>query len=261
MIRILRMGCDTTHDINFSVNRPSGYEWYLLLLVKSPAIFVINGKEIATPANTLIIYDKNHPHEYRANQADYRNDWIHFDADSSFFSNHQIHLNKPLYITNQYYFSDLIQKMANEFYSNNPYKELTIEYLMHILCIKTREQMMIKSFIPRHTRIHEELIKLRSKIYSNPQNNWSVPIMANKLHISCGYLQNIYKKTFKISCMSDVIESRTTYAKELLLETDFSVREISDLCGYNNEVHFMRQFKKRTAMTPSEYRKCFRQGL
>ena len=260
MIKILRMGCNTTHDINFSVNRPYGYEWYLLLLVKSPAVFVINGEEITTPANTLIIYDKNHPHEYRANRVVYRNDWIHFHIDPSYFSSQQIPLNTPLYISNPFYLTDLIQKMANEFYSNNPFKEQTIEYLIQILCLKTLEQMLTKTYKPWHSEMHEELIKLRSDIYSNPQSNWSIPFMANKLHISCGYLQNIYKETFQISCMSDVIESRITYAKELLVETDYSIREISDLCGYNSEVHFMRQFKNKTTATPSEYRNYFRKA-
>lgn len=255
MLHILRMGCNSTHELNFFVNRPNGYDWYLLLLVKSPAIFVINGEEIATPANTLIIYDKNHPHEYRADRVEYKNDWIHFEFDSNYFSKYQIPLNTPLYITNHYYLADLIQNIANEFYSNNPYKEQTIECLMHILCIKSREQMEVKVFQPLHTRIHDELIKLRSEIYSNPQNDWSIPVIAERLHISCGYLQNIYKETFFISCMSDVIESRIIYAKALLAETDLSISEVSNLCGYNSEVHFMRQFKKKTTTTPSGYRK------
>ena len=261
MVNILRMGCDTTHDTSFSVNRPYGYQWYLLLLVKSSAIFVIEGKEITTPPNTLIIYDKNYPHEYRANHVDYRNDWIHLDVDPDYFKNHQIPLNTPLYISNHFYLSDMIQKIANEFYSNNPYKDQTIECLMQILCIKTREQMVTKTFQPWHTRIHDELIKLRSDIYINTQHNWSIPLMADRLHISCGYLQNIYKETFLTSCMSDVIESRMAYAKELLLETDFSIREISERCGYNSEVHFMRQFKKKISITPSEYRKLKRKTV
>lgn len=255
MFKILRMGCNTTHDSNFRVNRPKGYEWYLLLLVKSPAIFMINKKEISTPANTLIIYDKKYPHEYRANKSKYKNDWIHFEMDPVILRQYQITLNTPLYISNHYYLSDLIQKLAGEFYSNNPYKEQTIECLMQILFIKTKEQTRKKTFPPWHSRFHEELIKLRSEIYSNPQNNWSIQGMANKLHISCGYLQTIYKETFFISCMADVIESRITYAKELLVESEQSVGEISYLCGYHNEVHFMRQFKKFTTLTPSSYRK------
>jgi AraC family transcriptional regulator, arabinose operon regulatory protein len=255
MFKILRMGCNTTHDYNFTVNRPNGYEWYLLLLVKSPAVFMINGDLISTPADTLIIYDRNYPHEYMASGAEYKNDWIHFEFDSVFLNQYPIKLNTPLYISNPYFISDLIQKMANEYYSNNPYKEQTIEYLMKILFVKAKEQMETKGFHPWHSKIHEDLIKLRSEIYSNPQNNWSIPLMADKLHISCGYLQNIYKNTFDISCMSDVIESRITYAKELLIESDLPVGEVSSLCGYQNDVHFMRQFKNLTTLTPTEYRK------
>lgn len=257
MFRILRIGCNTTHDNSFLVHRPNGYEWYLLLLVKSPVIFTINDKELSMPANTLIIYDRNFPHKYRANESEYKNDWIHFELDSTFFNHFKIARNTPLSISNHYYLSDLIQKMANEFYSNNPYGEQTIEYLMQILFIKIKEEMEAETFRPQHSRLHDELIKLRSDIYSNPQINWSIPLMAKRLHISPGYLQNIYKDTFFISCMSDVIKSRIIYAKELLIESNLQIGEVSDLCGYENDVHFMRQFKKLTAFTPSEYRRLY----
>lgn len=255
MFKILRMGCNTTHNINFSVSRPNGYDWYLLLLVKSPAVFIINGEEISTPANTLIIYDKNCPHEYRANGCKYKNDWIHLEFNPVFLKEYPIKLNTPLYIPNHYYISDLIQRIANEFYSNNSYKNQTIEYFIQILLIKVKEQMETKTFHHQHSRIYDDLLKLRSEIYSNPGNNWSISLMADKLHVSCGYLQNAYKNTFFISCMSEVIESRITYAKELLVESDLPIREISNLCGYQNEVHFMRQFKKLTTLTPTEYRR------
>ncbi len=71
MFKILRMGCNSTHENSFAVNRPNGYEWYLLLLVKSPALFNISGELISTPPNTLIIYDRNSPHDYRAFGAEY----------------------------------------------------------------------------------------------------------------------------------------------------------------------------------------------
>ena len=254
MLHILRMGCNSIHDHNFFVDRPNGYDWYLLLLVKSPAIFVIGEDEISTPANTLIIYDKNFPHKYKANHTSYKNDWIHFEMDSARLRVYDIGFNKPIYISNHYYLTDLIQKMAGEFYSNNYYKEQTLEHLMQLLFIKTKENTQEKTFCMNHSNFQEELIQLRSDIYSNPHYDWSIPVMADRLHISCGYLQNIYKETFFISCMADVIESRITYAKELLIDSNKSVLEISCLCGYYNEVHFMRQFKKLTNLTPSGYR-------
>jgi len=34
-----------------------------------------------------------------------------------------------------------------------------------------------------------------------------------------------------------------------------SIRNLADFCGYENELHFMKQFKQYEGMTPSEYRK------
>lgn len=139
--------------------------------------------------------------------------------------------------------------MANEFYSNNSYKDQTIEYLLHILFIKIKEQMDTKIFHHKPSKLYDDLIKLRSEIYINPRNNWSIPLMAEKLHISCGHLQ---KHLFHFLYVRGYWK-RITYAKELLIESDLSVREIANLCGYENDVHFMRQFKNLTTLTPTEY--------
>jgi AraC family transcriptional regulator of arabinose operon len=54
--------------------------------------------------------------------------------------------------------------------------------------------------------------------------------------------------------MTDVINSRIEHAKYLLTTTDISVKQIAQLCGYNNENHFMRQFKEITGITPTKFR-------
>ena len=46
-------------------------------------------------------------------------------------------------------------------------------------------------------------------------------------------------------------------AKELLMQTSLTAREISALCGYQNETHFSRQFKQFTGTAPQEYRKRY----
>ena len=37
-----------------------------------------------------------------------------------------------------------------------------------------------------------------------------------------------------------------------------SISSLAAFCGYDNELHFMRQFKKGTGMTPSQYREAHR---
>ena len=43
--------------------------------------------------------------------------------------------------------------------------------------------------------------------------------------------------------------------KYYLAGSDMSIRGLADFCGYESELHFMRQFKKFVGMTPTEYRR------
>ena len=54
--------------------------------------------------------------------------------------------------------------------------------------------------------------------------------------------------------MDDVIEARIAKAMQLLEFSDLRIQEIALQCGYNNESHFMRQFKEKVGMTALRYR-------
>jgi AraC family transcriptional regulator of arabinose operon len=109
-----------------------------------------------------------------------------------------------------------------------------------------------KKYVNLH---YAELVSLRKEIYSNPQMPWTVDTLAGKLNMSSAYLQKIYRKTFGISCVADVIECRINHSKDILSKTNLSINQVAAECGYKNDVHFMRQFKKYVGVTPSEYRK------
>ena len=49
-------------------------------------------------------------------------------------------------------------------------------------------------------------------------------------------------------------------AKELLETTFLSVKEIVALAGFNDESHFVRNFKKLYGVTPSEHRGLIRKS-
>ena len=102
---------------------------------------------------------------------------------------------------------------------------------------------------------YSSLIDLRAKIYRNPQLKWNVDTMAADVNMSRSYLQHIYREVFGVSCISDVINGKIEKAKEILSETSCTVSQVASMCGYDNEEHFMRQFKKIVGMTPTRYRK------
>ena len=61
------------------------------------------------------------------------------------------------------------------------------------------------------------------------------------------------------SVVEYIHEVRIRKAKELLIQTEKTVQEISGSVGFANIQHFHRLFKRLTGVTPNEYRKTRRE--
>ncbi len=113
-----------------------------------------------------------------------------------------------------------------------------------------------KSITATYYVTHKELLyRLRRDIMSQPQTDWNISDISKKLGISRSHLQRLYKELFSTSIKDDIITIRMNKAMHLLAHTDFKVQEIAEHCGYNNENHFMRQFKEKIGVTALQYRK------
>jgi AraC-like DNA-binding protein len=70
---------------------------------------------------------------------------------------------------------------------------------------------------------------------------------ARNLNLIC---HNILQKS-----VSEIIETRKLIeAKNLLISTDKTISEIGFELGYNEKAYFTTVFKKKSGMTPSEFR-------
>lgn len=78
------------------------------------------------------------------------------------------------------------------------------------------------------------------------------------VHMDPSYLSRIFKKKYGVSPIECVIRLRLDYAFGLVMNTDMTVSEIADYCGYGNVSFFISVYKKRYGMTPGEQRKIAR---
>lgn len=85
-----------------------------------------------------------------------------------------------------------------------------------------------------------------------------VHFYAERLFMSTRNLNNICQKVLHQS-VSEIIETRKlTEAKNLLITTDSTIAEIGYALGYNEKTYFTRAFKRKSGMTPSEFKKEIR---
>lgn len=72
--------------------------------------------------------------------------------------------------------------------------------------------------------------------------------------LSPKYLSRVFKEGTGQSYSDFRLGIKISKARELLAEGSYNVDQISDKLGYENTESFIRQFKKRVHLTPTEYR-------
>lgn len=80
-------------------------------------------------------------------------------------------------------------------------------------------------------------------------------LLAEKSEISEVYFRKLFKECYGISPGQYLLRIKIDKAKQLLRTEQLTVTQISAECGYSNVYHFCEIFKKKTGMTPTEYRK------
>ncbi len=259
VFEIFCMGCDAVEADGFEVDRPDGWGdgCYLMLFIKTRAYMTVGGVEIMTEPNTFIVYNKRSYHKYRSCGGVYVNDWMEFDAPNNFTDSLSISFDTPITITggHEREISSVFRSISDTFYSRSRRGAETCSLLMQAML------SMVSDLCPaekRYGRYHGELLELRREIYGSPDRDWKIADMAKRFHLNKSYFQEIYRSTFGTSCGADIINSRVECAKGALLNTDKSMSEIAETCGYGSAVHFSRQFASVTGCPPTTFRKKYR---
>lgn len=104
----------------------------------------------------------------------------------------------------------------------------------------------------------EPIVKaIIDKIDSDLSAEYSQNSIADEIGISKYYLAHIFKKHTGMALMQYINERRIMAAKRLLCESDTSISEIASKCGFSPS-YFSEQFKSRTSLSPTEYRRLHR---
>lgn len=249
MATIHYVGYSAAHSVDFVYHIPEGLDYWLLIHTHTPAKFWVHGEMKEYPAHCTVLYPPHQKILYQACSEKYVNDWVRFEADDFFLP--PVPLGVPFPVADPEYLHQLFKLLTAEHFFEGKYQELSIDYLFRIIFNKLLEASHSTQDLPHH----QELLDLRKTVHNNPGFPWTVAAMADSLHVSPGYLQSLYKLTFGISCMDDVIQCRIRLAKEMLSHSPHRISDISTLCGYRNVEHFCRQFRKLTGLTPGHFRK------
>lgn len=253
MFEFHALGMNYRHDKDFGISRPEGSGDNLLLIFKTSAVV----DEQTVPPESFILYGKGHPQRYRADGGIYINHWLHMDCceNDIFHTKTELPFNTVLTAADLSSAEKIMTDISRESMSDSAKKNEYIDLLIRMLLMKLGEAAHGEGGGGMRKSVHySALHALRAEIYSSAGMFGSVAELAARLNLSPSHFQQLYREQFGISCYEDVICAKIKTAKHCLKTTDMTVKEIASICGYENDVHFMRQFKLRTGMTPTDYR-------
>lgn len=99
----------------------------------------------------------------------------------------------------------------------------------------------------------------RERIAADPGRGWALGDLADSFGVSARSLQRRLGEE-RTSFSRLLSEARLAAASTLLGTSDRSAAEIGYACGFSDQAHFTRAFKRHTALTPSTFRAQFALG-
>lgn len=135
------------------------------------------------------------------------------------------------YIMNKYYLYEIIQFFSEQFE----------------MCIKAIGN-------PSSEDIMDDILYY---IEHNSSQNLKLESIAPLFGYNSSYLGKLFTQKVGENFNTYLDNVRIEKAKEMLLDKQYRVYEISDRVGYKNPDYFYKKFKKYVGLTPAEYRKQF----
>lgn len=83
----------------------------------------------------------------------------------------------------------------------------------------------------------------------------SIPALAKKAGTNPYTLKKIFRKEYGISVFQFSRQERINYAKQLLLDTNYTLQTIGEMVGYSEGTNFQVAFKVVVGFTPGEWRR------
>lgn len=243
--------CEPGH--NYSVGYRNRY--LIHYIVSGKGKFVRNGKTYhLKKGDAFFILDENGGYY----EADKNDPWyyIWFNISGSmadyFLKSVGVSPDNPIYTTTD---PEIIARQLEEIVGLN---EDNNEFLMCGATISLLGTMIkynqntvapIKITSTEYVKTCKEYIKL------NLHNKVSVDDLCKCVGLEHSYLYRLFKKEINMSPVEYIINHKLECAKNLLLNTNLSVGDISCAVGYDDRFAFSKQFKKKYGSSPLKFRK------
>lgn len=243
----IHFGGQHTFDSNYEIDRNYYHAFLLIRIIDGHLNFEYRGTSFTAHEGDVVLLDCKDYHHYWADDI-VTFQWFHYDGCSSqaYFDMLYAKYGACFCGKTELYFP--FNYVLDELKADPP-NDHKLSFLIHnIIGILAIPDKLPESSI---------VTKARQYIQEHFQEDINVPDIAEHVALNTFYFSKLFKKNTGVPPHQYLTNIRIKYAKSLLSETSHGLSYISRQCGYTSESHFIRAFKKSTAITPIQFRKYF----
>lgn len=256
------------NDIYPSLNHPSGYYFYWdegRILKEYQINYITKGEGILenrhgvfpVKQGSLFVIFPNDWHRYRPTQkTGWEENYIGFEGKIAdrFMAHHLFSAKQPVIhmgikeeiIDTYLKIFDLTEKEQPGF--QHIVSGLIIKLLGYIISFEKQKGFSGK-------KIAKVIEEVRFMMRQSISSNLDLEELASQNNFGYSYFRKMFKKYTGVSPGQYHLQLKFMRAKELLISSDKSVKEISDELGFQSIYYFSNLFKRKVGISPSQYRK------
>lgn len=111
---------------------------------------------------------------------------------------------------------------------------------------------------PPEADLPRPLARAINLVMSDPHRDWKVTELAGSSGLNRAGLQSLFRTHRQESIHEFLLRLRVDQARQLLCDGRLTVKEVSARLNFSNEFYFSRFFRRRTGLSPTDYRKSIR---
>ena len=263
-LRILSAGTYKLYSVpRLPTLRPRGrVDWQIIYIAAGKGHFILDGKEVIVPAGSMVLFQPKQVQDSFYYGQDKTQVWfVHFTGREvrNILRHYEIPTDGYILhtgISREY--EDLFRRMRDELVRCSWGYEEMLTYLFRELLMTMHRRMTENA--PRVSGfIQDEIDRARAFFDEHYNEEISIEQYAVSRNMSTSWFNRSFRSAVGTSPMQYILDVRIRNAQTLLETTDYSVTSIAALVGYENPMYFSRLFRKAKGLSPSKYRKTFRE--
>ncbi len=235
----------------------------IIFVVRGEVDFYVNNKKLFAKAGDIALFSRYENHSVSGCSEEYERFVLHIDPNvinrkSPVYS---LLTDRPVHFCNIINVSSCVAEITDLFHSilreHNSDSKLSDE--MEQLLIK---QLLITVYrcmsIDFDNTYDDVVAEVKRQFENEYQKPFTLTMLAKQQNLSVSSLSHRFRAATGVSPMEYLKSCRIANAKQLLAETDCSIGEIVEKCGFSDNSNFSRTFKKLNVMSPTDFRKKYK---